>query len=223
MIDKRYANIADAVAGIPDGATILVGGFAHAGVPNELIDAVAKLGSKRLVMVGNGATDTEYGHGQLMTAGMVDKFVCSFPKMPTAPLYEAGHPSANVEIEIVPQGTLAERIRAGGVGVPGFYTATSFGTPLGEGKEIREFDGRSYVFERAIKGDVALIMAQKGDRLGNLVYRGTARNFNPIMAMAAELTIAQVFEIVEPGDIDPEHVITPGIFVDRVIQVPPRS
>ena len=141
-------------------------------------------------------------------------------KMPDKPLYEEGHPSAGVQIEIVPQGTLAERIRAGGVGIPGFYTATAYGTPLAEGKEVREFDGRHYLFEHAIKGDFALIVAEKGDRWGNLVYRGTARNFNPIMAMAARITIAQVHQLVEPGEIDPEHVITPSIFVDRVVEVP---
>ena len=217
MIDKRVSTVEQAVSDISDGATILIGGFAHAGVPNELIDAVAKAGPKHLTMVGNGATEVETGHGQLMTAGLVDKFICSFPKMPDKPLYEEGHPSAGVQIEIVPQGTLAERIRAGGVGIPGFYTATAYGTPLAEGKEVREFD---YLFEHAIKGDFALIVAEKGDRWGNLVYRGTARNFNPIMAMAARITIAQVHQLVEPGEIDPEHVITPSIFVDRVVEVP---
>ena len=219
MIDKRVANLAAAVAGIEDGATVLVGGFGDAGVPNDLVQALVEQGAKDLTLVGNGAISEVVGHGRLIAEGRVRKFIASFPKGRGSKLFEPGDASEAVELEIVPQGTLAERIRAAGAGIPGFYTATAFGTPLAEGKQTMEFDGAEFVLERAIRADVALIKAKVADRWGNLVYTGTARNFNPIMAMAAKLTIAQVSEIIEPDALDPEYIVTPGIFVGRVVQV----
>ena len=198
---------------------ILVGGFGDAGVPNDLIEAVYRQGASNLIMVGNGAVSAEVGHGRLMDAGRVDKFIASFPRNPNTTLFDQGTRSAGVELEIIPQGTLAERIRAGGAGIAAFYTPTAVGTPLAEGKEVRRLDGRDYVLEHAIKADVALVKAQRADRWGNLSFAKTARNFNPIIAMAADLTIVQVAELVEPGALDPELVITPGIFVDRVVLV----
>ena len=219
MIDKRKLDLAAAVDGIGNGSTVLVGGFGDAGVPNDLVEALARQGAKGLTLVGNGAVSEEVGHGRLIALGHVEKFIASFPRSPGTKLFNPGTATAGVEVEIVPQGTLAERIRAAGAGIPGFYTRTAVGTPLSEGKEVKEFNGQAYVLERAIKADVALIKARQADRWGNLTYSKTCRNFNPIMAMAADLTIAQVSEIVELGAIDPEHIVTPGIFVDRVILV----
>ncbi|NQV56946.1 MAG: 3-oxoacid CoA-transferase subunit A [Rhodospirillales bacterium] len=219
MIDKQVPDLAAALEGVEDGSVVLVGGFGDAGVANDLVQALVDQGAKNLTLVGNGAISEVVGHGRLIVEGRVDKFIASFPKGRGSSLFEPGDASENVELEIVPQGTLAERIRAAGAGIPGFYTATSFGTPLGEGKEVKEFDGENYVLERAIKADVALIKARTADRWGNLTYAKTARNFNPIMAMAAKMTIVQVSEIVELGEIDPEQIVTPGIFVDRVVLV----
>lgn len=219
MIDKQVLDMNAALAGIKDGDLILAAGFGDAGVPNDLIDALVECRLKGLTLVGNGAVSEQVGHGQLITSGAVDKFITSFPRGSGTKLFDPGTATALVDLEIVPQGTLAERVRAAGAGIPGFYTRISVGTPLAAGKEIRQLDGEDHVLERAIKGDVALIKAKRADRWGNLVYAKSCRNFNPIMAMAAALTIVQVEEFVELGDIDPEHIITPGIFVDRVIKV----
>ena len=219
MIDKRVADLAAAVACIEDGTTVLVGGFGDAGVPNDLVQALVDQGAKNLTLVGSGAISEVVGHGHLIAEGRVRKFIASFPKGRGSKLFEPGDASEAVELEIVPQGTLAERIRAAGAGIPGFYTATAFGTPLAEGKPTMEFDGNQFVLERAIQADVALIKAKTADRWGNLTYTGTARNFNPIMAMATKLTIAQVSEIIEPEPLDPGRIVTPGIFVERVVEV----
>ncbi|EUB98141.1 3-oxoacid CoA-transferase, A subunit [Rhizobium sp. CF080] len=220
MIDKRVASLAQALEGIADGSTVMIGGFGAVGQPDALVDALAELGIKGLTIVANNAGwSAETGIPRLMDLGLVRKIICSFPKGSTVfrELYLAG----KIELELVPQGTLAERIRCGGAGVPAFYTPTSVGTPLADGKEHRDFDGRTYVMERALRADVALIEAWKADRWGNLSYRGSGRNFNPIMAMAATLTIAQANE-VSTDPIDPEAVVTPGIFINRVVQVESR-
>lgn len=220
MIDKRVASLAQALEGIADGSTVMIGGFGAVGQPDALVDALAELGIKGLTIVANNAGwSAETGIPRLMDLGLVRKIICSFPKGSTVfrELYLAG----KIELELVPQGTLAERIRCGGAGVPAFYTPTSVGTPLADGKEHRDFDGRTYVMERALRADVALIEAWKADRWGNLSYRGSGRNFNPIMAMAATLTIAQANE-VSTDPINPEAVVTPGIFINRVVQVESR-
>ena len=219
MIDKQVPDMDAALAGIEDGAIVLAAGFGDAGVPNDLLDSLSGKGLKGLTLVGNGAVAEEFGHGQLIAAGSVDTFISSFPRGPNAKLFDPGTPTADVELEIVPQGTLAERIRAGGAGIGGFYTRTAVGTPLSEGKETRDIDSETYVLEHPIKADVALVKAKRADRWGNLVYAKSCRNFNPIMAMAARLTIVQVDEIVDLGAIDPEHIVTPGIFVDRIITI----
>ena len=219
MIDKQMPDAATALAGIPDGAVVMAAGFGDAGVPNDLLGALAGLKPKGLILVGNGAVAEDIGHGWLIANGCVDKFVSSFPRAPGTTLFDPGTATADVELEIVPQGTLAERIRAAGAGIPGFYTKTAVGTPLADGKETRVFDNETHIFETAIKADVALIMAKRADRWGNLIYAKACRNFNPIMAMAADVTIVQVEEIVEAGEIDPEHIVTPGIFVDRVVKI----
>ncbi|WP_197032535.1 3-oxoacid CoA-transferase subunit A [Rhizobium sp. CF080] len=219
-MDKRVASLAQALEGIADGSTVMIGGFGAVGQPDALVDALAELGIKGLTIVANNAGwSAETGIPRLMDLGLVRKIICSFPKGSTVfrELYLAG----KIELELVPQGTLAERIRCGGAGVPAFYTPTSVGTPLADGKEHRDFDGRTYVMERALRADVALIEAWKADRWGNLSYRGSGRNFNPIMAMAATLTIAQANE-VSTDPIDPEAVVTPGIFINRVVQVESR-
>ena len=222
MIDKRVAAIADIVvdvADLHDGATILIGGFGDAGIPEHLINAVIDLGLKDLTLISNNAGSGHRGLALLLAAGSVDKMVCSFPRSSGSVIFEDLYNAGEVDLEVVPQGTLAERIRAGGAGIPGFYTATAFGTPLAEGKEVREFDGRSYVFERAIRADVALIRARTGDRWGNLTYAKTARNFNPVMATAATTTLAEVRQFVDSTD--PEIVVTPGIFVQRLVAIAP--
>jgi len=220
MIDKRYASAAAAVADcedLRDGAVVLIGGFGDAGVPEQLIDAVRDCGLKDLTIVSNNAGSGDYGLARLLASGCAARMVCSFPRSSGSVVFEELYEAGRIELEIVPQGTLAERIRAGGAGVPAFYTATGYGTPLAEGKETREFDGRHYVMERAIRADVALIHAATGDRFGNLTYAKTARNFNPIMAMAARTTLAEVRTPVDV--VDPEVVVTPGIFVDRIVEV----
>ncbi len=184
-----------------------------------LLDALAARQPRDLTIVSNNAGSGEQGIGKLLSEGCVGHFICSFPRVTGSVSFERLYQAGEIDMELVPQGTIAERVRAAGAGIPGFYTRTSFGTPLAEGKEVREFDGKPYVFERAIKGDVALVKAHRGDRWGNLTYTKSSRNFNPVMAMGAELTISQVSELVELGDIDPEHVITPSIFVDRIVQV----
>jgi 3-oxoadipate CoA-transferase, alpha subunit len=222
MIDKRFASLAEVVADCPDlrdGATLLIGGFGDAGVPERLIDAIRDLGLRGLTVVSNNAGSGDYGLATLLEAGCVGKMVCSFPRSAGSIVFEDLYAAGKIDLEIVPQGTLAERIRAGGAGIPAFYTPTGYGTPLGAGKETREFDGRHYVMERAIRADIALIHASAGDRWGNLTYAKTARNFNPIMAMAASTTLAEVRQLVDM--VDPEAVVTPGIFVKRIVEVGP--
>jgi len=215
MIDKRVTDLAAAVAGLRDGATILYSGFGSVGEPLELIHAVFDLGVRDLIVVSNNAGVGETGLARLIKAGRVRKVVCSFART-SRPHADDGTP---IEIEMVPQGTMSERIRAGAAGIAGFYTRVSAGTALAAGKEVRDFDGAAHVLERPIKGDIALIRADRADRWGNLVYRKTARNFNPVMAMAAAVTAVQVREVVELGALDPELIHTPGLFVDRVVQV----
>ncbi len=219
MINKIVQTLEQAVAGIEDGSTVLVGGFGGAGQPMALIDALIAQGAKDLVIVNNNAGNAEIGLAALMKAGRVRKIICSFPRQADSYVFDELYRSGKLELELVPQGTLAERVRAGGAGIGGFYTRTGVGTMLAEGKEVRNIDGEDYLFEAPIKADVALIKAKCGDRWGNLTYNKTARNFGPVHATAAKLTIAQVDEIAELGDIDPEAVVTPGIFVQRVVQV----
>lgn len=218
MINKLIESASAALDGISDGATILVGGFGAVGQPNMLIEALIERGTKNLTIVANnGGSSRAVGLPKLMKTGNVRKLICSYPM--GAGVLEELHLAGKIELEIVPQGTLAERIRAGGAGVPAFYTPTSVGTILAQGKEHREFDGRTYVLERALQGDFALVEAWEGDRWGNLTYRGSGRNFNPIMAMAAATTIVQVHQVRELGDIDPNNVTTPSVYVSRVVQV----
>ena len=219
MIDKRVRDLAAAVAGIKDGATVLCGGFGAVGEPIALTEALLPLGVKNLVIVANNAGTGETGIARLIKEGRVRKVICSYPRTTDPREFEAAYKAGKIELELVPQGTLSERLRAAGAGIGGFYTPTGIGTKLAEGKETRAIDGKSYVLETPIRGDAALIAAHKSDRWGNLVYRKSARNFNPVMAAAAALTVAQVQEIVELGALDPEAVVTPGIFVDRVVVV----
>ena len=218
MIDKTCASLERAVADIPDGATIMIGGFGNAGMPSALIDALLAQGARELTIVNNNAGNGETGLAALIKARRVRKMVCSFPRQADSHHFDALYRAGEIELELTPQGNLAERIRAAGAGIGGFFTPTGFGTLLAEGKETRLIDGRQYVFETPIHADFALIKALRGDRWGNLVYRKTARNFGPIMAMAAKVTIAQVAEVVALGEIDPETVVTPGIFVQRVVK-----
>ncbi|OYN98724.1 3-oxoacid CoA-transferase subunit A [Enemella evansiae] len=211
-----------AVAGIADGSTVLVGGFGLAGMPFDLIDALIRQGAQDLTIVSNNAGNGEVGLAALLKAGRVAKVICSFPRQSDSYVFDELYRSGRIELELVPQGNLAERMRAAGAGIGAFFSPVAVGTPLAEGKETREIDGREFVLEHPIRGDVALISADRADRLGNLVYRRTARNFGPVMATAAATTIAQVDQIVEPGDLDPEAVVTPSIFVDRLVRVPAR-
>ena len=220
MVNKVVASAARAVTDIPDGATVMIGGFGTAGMPSELIDALIAKGSKDLTIVNNNAGNGDTGLAALLKARQVKKIICSFPRQTDSWVFDGLYKKGDIELELVPQGNLAERIRAAGAGIGAFYTPTGFGTPLAEGKETRRIDGRDYVLEYPIHADFALIKALRGDRWGNLVYRKTARNFGPIMAAAAKCTIAQVREIVNLGDLDPENVVTPGIFVQRVVEVP---
>lgn len=220
MIDKRVATMAEAMAGIPDGAIVLVGGFGAVGQPNALIDGLIEQGAGNLTIVANNAGVGRVGLARLMELGRVAKIVCSFPRSSDSSVFEGLYRAGKIELEIVPQGTLAERMRAAGAGVPAFFTATAVGTKLAHGKETREIDGRTYVLERALHGDVALVEAWEADRWGNLTFRQSGRNFNPVMAMAAKTTVVQAQHLVELGTLDPEKVVTPGIFVDRVLHVP---
>ena len=219
MINKIVPDVAEAVAGIQDGSTVLVGGFGGAGQPMALIDALIEQGAKELTIVNNNAGNAEIGLAALMKAGRVRKIICSFPRQADSYVFDELYRSGKLELELVPQGTLAERVRAGGAGIGGFYTRTGVGTMLAQGKEVRTIDGEDYLFEAPIKADVAFIKAKCGDRWGNLTYNKTARNFGPVHATAAGLTVAQVDTIVELGELDPEAVVTPGIFVQRVVQV----
>lgn len=209
----------EAVAGIPDAATVLIGGFGVAGMPFDLIDALIRQGATDLTVVSNNAGNGDAGLAALLAAGRVRKIICSFPRQADSHVFDALYRARRIELELVPQGNLAERMRAAGAGIGAFFCPTAVGTPLAEGKETRTIDGRTYVLEYPIRGDIALIKAETADRMGNLVYRKTARNFGPVMAMAAASTIAQVRRIVEPGAIDPEVVVTPGIFVDRIVEI----
>jgi len=220
MIDKIVPNAAAAVADIGDGATVMIGGFGTAGMPSELIDALIARGPRNLTIVNNNAGNGDTGLAALLKAKLVRKIICSFPRQADSHVFDALYRAGDIELELVPQGNLAERIRAAGAGIGAFFTPTGFGTLLAEGKETREIDGRNYVLEYPIRADFALIKALRGDRWGNLVYRKTARNFGPIMASAAKCTIAQVREVVNLGDLAPERVVTPGIFVKRVVEVP---
>ena len=220
MIDKTVDSTAAALQGVADGATVMIGGFGGAGQPNELIDALIALGARDLTIVNTTAGTGETGLAALLKAGRVRKIICSFPRQVDSQVFDGLYRSGKLELELVPQGNLAERIRAAGAGIGGFFTPTGYGTELAKGKETREIDGRMYVLEAPIHADVALIKAERGDRWGNLVYRKTARNFGPVMAMAARLTVASVHEIVGLGALDPETIVTPGIFVQRVVQVP---
>ena len=220
MISKIVASTAVAVADIPDGATVMVGGFGTAGMPSELVDALIAQGAKELTIVSNNAGNGDTGLAALLKARRVRKVICSFPRQTDSWHFDALYGAGEIELELVPQGNLAERIRAAGAGIGAFYTPTGFGTQLAAGKETRRIDGRDYVLEYPIRSDFALIKALRGDRWGNLVYRKTARNFGPIMASAAKCTIAQVREIVNLGDLDPEAVVTPGIFVQRLVEIP---
>ena len=221
MISKQVDTLEQAVAGVPDGATVMLGGFGGAGQPIELIDALLAQGARDLVVVNNNAGNGDTGLAALLAAGRVRKMICSFPRQVDSHVFDGLYRAGKVELELVPQGNLAERIRAAGAGIAGFYTPTGAGTPLAEGKEVRRFeDGRDYLLERPLKADFAFIKALKADRWGNLVYRKTARNFGPIMATAAKVTVAQVVEVVPLGELDPEAVITPGLYVQRVIAVP---
>jgi 3-oxoadipate CoA-transferase alpha subunit len=219
MIDKFMASPAAALADVPDGATIMIGGFGNAGMPSALIDALIAQGARELSIVNNNAGNGDTGLAALLKAKRVRKILCSFPRQVDSWHFDALYKAGEIELELVPQGTLAERIRAAGAGIGGFYTPTAFGTKLAEGKETRRIGERDYVLEHPIHADYALIKAQRADRWGNLVYRKSARNFGPIMAAAAKTTVVQVSETVELGALDPETVVTPGIFVKRVVRV----
>jgi 3-oxoadipate CoA-transferase, alpha subunit len=220
VINKIVSNVAAAVADIHDGATVMIGGFGTAGMPSELIDALIAQGARNLTIVNNNAGNGDTGLAALLATKRVKKIICSFPRQTDSHVFDALYRAGEIELELVPQGNLAERIRAAGAGIGAFFTPTGFGTLLAQGKETRVIDGRNYVLEYPIRADFALIKALRGDRWGNLVYRKTARNFGPIMASAAKCTIAQVREIVNLGDLDPEAVVTPGIFVSRVVEIP---
>ncbi|KAB2679120.1 3-oxoacid CoA-transferase subunit A [Brucella tritici] len=218
-MDKTIGSLAEAVAGIGDGATVMIGGFGGSGAPIELIHALIDKGPKNLTVINNNAGNGRIGIAAMIDAGMVRKMICSFPRSSDPRAFTDKYIAGEIDLELVPQGTLAERIRAGGAGIPAFYTPTAYGTELAEGKVIAEFDGRPYVQERWLKADFALIKAHLGDAHGNLTYRMAARNFNPLMCMAAARTIVQVSEIVPLGGIEPENVVTPGIFVDSVVEL----
>jgi 3-oxoadipate CoA-transferase alpha subunit len=213
------ADADEAVAGITDGSTVLIGGFGPAGQPVELIDALIRSGVKDLTVVNNNAGNGRVGLAALLANGQVSKIICSFPRQADSYVFDELYRAGKVELELVPQGNLAERMRAAGAGIGAFFCPTGVGTPLADGKERRTINGRDFVLEYPIKGDVALIKAFRADTLGNLVYRKTARNFGPVMATAAKITVVQVSKIVQPGGIDPEVVVTPGIFVDRIVQI----
>jgi 3-oxoadipate CoA-transferase alpha subunit len=219
MLDKRFPSLAAAVSGIRDGAVVLIGGFGASGIPVELIDSLIDQGSKDLTVVTNNAGSGRTDIAKLLASGRVRKIICSFPRSVGSVVFEELYAVGKIDLELVPQGTLSERMRAAGAGIGGFFTPTAAGTKLAEGKESRIIEGREYIFEKPLKGDVALIKAEVADRWGNLTFRFGARNFAPTMAMAADLTIAQARRVVELGAIPPEQVVTPGIFVDRIVEV----
>ncbi|MDE2146122.1 MAG: 3-oxoacid CoA-transferase subunit A [Burkholderiales bacterium] len=220
MIDKIVASPAAALADVPDGATVMIGGFGTAGLPDELTEALIAQGARDLTIVNNNAGNGDAGLAALIAARRVRKIICSFPRQADSWHFDRAWRAGEIELELVPQGNLAERIRAAGAGIGGFYTPTGHGTELARGKETRFLEGRWQVFETPLRADFALVKAERGDRWGNLTYRMTARNFGPVMAMAAKVTVASVHEIVELGGIDPEAVVTPGLFVQRVVRVP---
>ena len=225
MINKIAASVAEALADVKDGSTVLVGGFGTAGLPNELVDGLIEQGATDLTIVCNNAGNGDHGIAALLKAGRVRKVICSFPRQADSHVFDAAYRSGKIELELVPQGNLAERMRAAGAGVGAFFTPTGFGTELaknadGSPKETRRINGRDHVLEYPIHGDVALVRAERGDRWGNLTYRMAARNFGPVMATAARFTVATVHEIVELGALDPEAVVTPGIYVSKVVPIP---
>ena len=220
MIDKIVRSMAEAMEGIQDGAVVLLGGFGAVGQPNALIDGLIEQGARDLTVACNNAGVGRVGLARLMDLGRIRKIVCSFPRSSDPVVFETLYRAGKIELDIVPQGTLAERIRAAGAGIPAFFTATGVGTKMAMGKETREIRGRTYVLEQALEGDVALVEAWEADRWGNLTYRRAGRNFNPVMAMAGKLTIVQSQHIKQLGEIDPDNVHTPGIFVNRVLHVP---
>jgi 3-oxoadipate CoA-transferase alpha subunit len=219
MIDKIVASIEAALADVRDGATVMLGGFGSAGLPSELIDGLIAQGSRELTIVNNNAGNGDTGLAALLKARRVRRIICSFPRQVDSHVFDGLYRTGEIELELVPQGNLAERIRAAGAGIGAFYTPTGYGTELARGKETRIIDGRGYVLEHPIHADFALIKAERGDRWGNLVYRKTARNFGPIMATAAKVTVATVHEVVELGSLDPEAIVTPGLFVKRVVPI----
>lgn len=219
MINKVVESVAEALSGIEDGATVLVGGFGTAGIPTELIDGLIAQDARDLTLVNNNAGNADHGLAALLNTGRVRKIICSFPRQPDSHVFDRLYRRGQIELELVPQGNLAERLRAAGAGLGAFYCPTGYGTELARGKETRVIDGRHYVLEYPIRGDVALVKAERGDRWGNLTYRMSARNFGPVMATAAKVTVASVHEVVELGALDPESVVTPGIFVKHIVKV----
>jgi 3-oxoadipate CoA-transferase alpha subunit len=219
MINKIANSVAEAMASIQDGATVMVGGFGTAGIPNELIDGLIAHGAKDLTVVNNNAGNGDTGMAALLKSGRVRKIICSFPRQADSYVFDELYRSGKLELELTPQGNLSERIRAAGAGVGAFFTPTGYGTDLAKGKETREINGKMYVLEYPIYGDVALVKAESGDRWGNLTYRKTARNFGPSMAMACRFTIASVHEILELGELDPESIVTPALFVNKIVKI----
>jgi 3-oxoadipate CoA-transferase alpha subunit len=219
VINKNYPTVASAIADIPDGATVMIGGFGASGNPIELVHALIDQGAKDLTVINNNTGNGDVGLAALIGNRQVSKMICSFPRSSQSRVFPRLYKAGEIELELVPHGTLAERIRAAGAGIPAFYTPTTVATVLAEGKESREFDGRTYVMEPWLKADFALIKCEMADVLGNLTYNKTARNFSPVMCMAAATTVVQTKKLVSAGDIDPEHVITPGIFVNRIVEV----
>ena len=219
MINKQVPNAAEAVADVFDGATIMIGGFGEAGSPIELIHALIDQGATNLTIINNNTGSGEVGLAALIKAKRVSKMICSYPRTANSTVFPELYHNGEIELELVPQGTLAERIRAGGSGIPAFYTPSAFGTPLGEDKEVRSFNGRDYILEYGLTSDFALIKGLTADQHGNVVYNKTARNFAPIMAMAGKITILQAKHVVNPGELDPEIIVTPSIFVNRIIEV----
>ncbi len=219
MINKQVASAAEALADVADGATVMIGGFGEAGSPIELIHALIDQGARDLTVVSNNAGSGEVGLAALIKTGRVSKVICSYPRTANSTVFPELYNAGKLELELVPQGTLAERIRAGGAGIPAFYTPSAVGTPLAEGKETRTFDGRDYLLELGLKADFALIKGRTADTHGNVLYNKTARNFGPIMAMAAQTAVVQVEHVVQAGELDPEIVVTPGVFVERVVAV----
>ena len=220
MVNKIAASIAQALAEVKDGSTVLIGGFGTSGIPGELIAGLIAQGAKDLTVVNNNAGNADHGLAALLKTGRVRKIICSFPRQVDSWVFDELYRSGKLELELVPQGNLAERMRAAGAGIGAFFCPTAWGTELAKGKETREIGGKQYVLEYPIHGDVALIKAEAGDRWGNLVYRKAARNFGPVMATAAKMTVATVFEIKELGELDPEAIVTPGIYVSKLVQIP---